>query len=153
MMDYFNLVSQPALGFCLKPNGPGIKIVIVSTFVFKSTLLKGSNIEITIPSFRPDIEGFADIVEEITRIYGFEKIEPISLSKNKNQNEEILNSSLKSFYKSKRLIANRGYLETVTYSFMDGDEADFISNNSSIKIKNPISADLSTMRPSTFPNL
>ena len=129
------------------------QIKILEKLGFKSTFLKGSNIEITIPSFRPDIEGFADIVEEITRIYGFEKIEPISISKNKNQNEEILNSSLKSFYKSKRLIANRGYLETVTYSFMNGDEADFISNNSSIKIKNPISADLSTMRPSTFPNL
>ena len=36
---------------------------------------------------------------------------------------------------------------------MDGDEADFITNNSSIKIKNPISTDLNTMRPSTFPNL
>ena len=61
--------------------------------------------------------------------------------------------NLKSFYKSKRLIANRGYFETVTYSFMDEREANFINNNSSIKIKNPISNDLNTMRPSTFPNL
>ena len=129
------------------------QINILEKLGFKSTFSKGSSIEITIPSYRVDIEGFADIVEEITRIYGFEKIKPISISKNKHQNEEILNSTLKSFYKSKRLIANRGYLETVTYSFMDGDEADFISNNSLIKIKNPISTDLSTMRPSTFPNL
>ena len=57
------------------------------------------------------------------------------------------------FYKSKRLIANRGYLETVTYSFMDSIQADFITNNNSIKIKNPISKDLNAMRPSTFPNL
>ena len=129
------------------------QINILKKLGFKSTLLKGSNIEIIIPAFRPDIEGTADIVEEITRIYGFEKIEPISLSKKINQNEEILNSSQKSFYKSKRLIANRGYLETVTYSFMDGKLADFITNNSSIKIKNPISSELGTMRPSTFPNL
>ena len=92
-------------------------------------------------------------MEEITRIYGFEKIEPISLSVYNNSNKEILSPRLKSFYKSKRLIANRGYLETVTYSFMNGEEADFITNDSSIKIKNPISSDLDTMRPSTFPNL
>ena len=129
------------------------QISILEKLGFKFTHLKNSYYEIIIPTFRPDIEGSADIVEEITRIYGFENIEPISLFKNKNYNEEILNPVLKSFYKSKRLIANRGYLETVTYSFMDGDEADFITNNSSIKIKNPISTDLNTMRPSTFPNL
>ena len=129
------------------------QISILEKLGFKCTHLKDSNIEIIIPSFRPDIEGSADIVEEIIRIYGFEKIKPISLSKIINKNEEILSPNLKSFYKSKRLIANRGYLETVTYSFMDGDEADFLTNNSSIRITNPISSDLNAMRPSTFPNL
>ena len=129
------------------------QVSILEKLGFKCTHLKDSNIEIIIPSFRPDIEGSADIVEEIIRIYGFEKIKPISLSKIINKNEEILSPNLKSFYKSKRLIANRGYLETVTYSFMDGDEADFLTNNSSIRITNPISSDLNAMRPSTFPNL
>ena len=129
------------------------QINILKKLGFNSKPLKDSKIEIIIPSFRPDINDAADIVEEIIRIYGFDKIKPISLSKNINQNEPILSPRLKSFYKSKRLIANRGYLETVTYSFMHGDEADFITNNKSIKIKNPISSDLDTMRPSTFPNL
>ncbi len=129
------------------------QVDILTKLGFKCTYLKDSNIEIIIPSFRPDIEGAVDIVEEIIRIYGFEKIEPISLSKHFNNNDQILSPNLKSFYKSKRLIANRGYLETVTYSFMDGDQADFITNNLSIKIKNPISNDLNAMRPSTFPNL
>ena len=129
------------------------QIKILEKLGFKSVRLKDLNIEITIPTYRPDIEGSADIVEEIIRIYGFDKIKPISLSRDINQNEEVLSTSLKSFYKSKRLIANRGYLETVTYSFMDGVEADFISNESSIKIKNPISSELNAMRPSTFPNL
>ena len=117
------------------------------------TSLKNSIIEVSVPSFRPDIKGAADIVEEIIRIFGFDKIEPISLHKNTNHKEEILSPNLKSFYKSKRLIANRGYLETVTYSFMDLEEAKFISGNSIIKIKNPISEDLSVMRPSAMPNL
>tara|TARA_B110000116_G_scaffold261438_1_gene265666 strand:+ start:332 stop:2734 length:2403 start_codon:yes stop_codon:yes gene_type:complete len=129
------------------------QINILEKLGFVSKHLKDSNIEISIPTFRPDIEGSADIVEEIIRIYGFDKIEPIPLPKISNHNEGALNSNLKSFYKSKRLIANRGYLETVTYSFMDGEKADFITNNSSVKITNPISSDLNTMRPSIFPNL
>ena len=129
------------------------QIEILERLGFKSTHIKEKNIEILIPSFRPDIDGSADIVEEIIRIYGFEKITPISLTKNINQDEKILSPALKRLYKSKRLIANRGYLETITYSFMDGEQADFITNNKSIRIKNPISSDLNTMRPSTFPNL
>jgi len=114
---------------------------------------KNTLIEITVPTFRPDIDGPADIVEEILRIHGFDKIMPISLSKDINNNKETLNGKLKSFYKSKRLIANRGYLETISWSFLDSKEANFISDNASIDIKNPISSDLSSMRPSTFPNL
>ena len=129
------------------------QINILEKLGFKVLNLDDLNIQITIPSYRPDIEGSADIVEEILRIYGFDKIEPISLLKDKNQYEGILNSNLKSFYKSKRLIANRGYFETVTWSFMDKDDAKFIDNNSQVNIQNPISSDLSTMRPSTFPNL
>ena len=128
-----------------------IKILKNLGFIIKSKTKTG--IIIKVPNFRPDIDGSADIVEEILRIYGFDKIEPISLLNDKNQYDEILNSNLKSFYKSKRLIANRGYLETVTWSFMDKDEAKFINSNFSVNIRNPISSDLSTMRPSTFPNL
>ncbi len=109
--------------------------------------------KITIPSFRPDIASSADIVEEILRIYGFDKIEPTSLQKDEGNTDEILSPNLKSFFKSRRLIANRGYLETVTWSFMDSKNADFLNNNSSIKIKNPISVEMDAMRPSTFPNL
>ena len=120
-------------------------------FLVKSK--KNTVIEITVPTFRPDIDGPADIVEEILRIYGFDKITPISLSKDINNNRETLSANLKSFYKSKRLIANRGYLETVSWSFIDSKEANYINNNVSIDIKNPISTDLSSMRPSVFPNL
>ena len=129
------------------------QINILERLGFKSKLVKESNIEIIIPSFRPDIDGAADIVEEIIRIYGFEKIKPISLSKITHQNKEILDPRLKNFYKSKRLIANRGYLETVTYSFMDSREADLVTTGNTVKINNPISSDLNTLRPSTFPNL
>ena len=129
------------------------QIKILENLHFKINTQKNSIIEIIVPSFRSDIVGSADIVEEILRIYGFDKIEPVSLTKKNNLNEDVLNSDLQSFYKSKRLIANRGYLETVTWSFMDSEVTKIVDNNFSTNITNPISSDLNTMRPSTFPNL
>ena len=129
------------------------QIKILKELGFKSSPVKNKYIEIIVPSFRPDIDGPSDIVEEIIRIYGFDKIKPISLEKITNHNQEFLSPSLKSFYKSKRIIANKGYFETVTYSFMEKKNSDYLTDNNSININNPISSDLNTMRPSTFPNL
>ena len=106
---------------------------------------------ITPPSFRPDIHDEADIVEEILRIYGFDKI-PLTDIQDKDSKKNILNPNLKSFYKIKRVIANQGYLEAVTWSFMDKQVAKLVSDNV-IEIKNPISSDLNVMRPSNVPNL
>jgi phenylalanyl-tRNA synthetase beta chain len=116
-----------------------------------NVLGKNNIFNITVPSFRLDIEGEADIVEEILRIYGFDKIPLTNISDNNNK-KNILSSELKSFYKIKRVIANTGYLEAVTWSFMDEKVAKLISDNV-IQIKNPISADLNVMRPSNIPNL
>ena len=107
--------------------------------------------EIKSPTFRPDIVGEADIVEEVLRIYGFDKI-PLKKINYDADKKEILNSSIKTFHKSKRIIASKGYSEVVTWSFMDGNKAMIISNDL-INLKNPISSDLNTMRPSAFPNL
>tara|TARA_B100000902_G_scaffold301335_1_gene289091 strand:+ start:134 stop:2530 length:2397 start_codon:yes stop_codon:yes gene_type:complete len=107
--------------------------------------------KITTPSFRLDIEGEADIVEEILRIYGFSQI-PLTNLSDYTTKKSILNPELKSFYKIKRVIANSGYLEAVTWSFMDEKIAKLLSENI-IKIKNPISSDLNVMRPSNIPNL
>jgi len=112
---------------------------------------KSNIFNITVPSFRPDIVGEADIVEEILRIYGFDRIPLTNISDNNNK-KNVLSNELKSFYKIKRVIANTGYLEAVTWSFMDEKVAKLLSDNV-IKIKNPISADLDVMRSSNIPNL
>ncbi len=112
---------------------------------------KNSKLEIESPTFRPDINGEADIIEEILRIYGFDKI-PLKIINNNEDKKQILNSSIKTFYKSKKIIASHGYSEVVTWSFMDEKKAKIISNDL-INLKNPISSDLDTMRPSTIPNL
>ena len=112
---------------------------------------KDNVLNLTTPSFRPDVEGEADIVEEILRIYGYDQI-PLTNVSDHNTKKSVLSSELKSFYKIKRSIANTGYVEAITWSFMDEKIAKLLSSNA-IKIKNPISADLDVLRPSNIPNL
>ena len=112
---------------------------------------KKSKFEIQSPTFRPDIVGEADIVEEIIRIYGYNKI-PLKKITNQEEKKQILNTKTKTFYKSKKTMALNGYSEVVTWSFMDENNAKIISDEI-ISLKNPISTDLNTMRPSTLPNL
>jgi len=108
-------------------------------------------LEIEIPTFRPDIVGEADIVEEIIRIYGFDKI-PLKKIINQEDKTQILSSSIKTYHKAKKIIAAEGYSEVVTWSFMDGNKAKLLFTDL-IRLQNPISSDLNTMRPSTIPNL
>ena len=126
------------------------QVKILKSLGFNVNELK-SNLEIEIPTFRPDIIGEADIVEEIIRIYGFDKI-PLKKINYEEVKKETLNNSIKTFHKIKKIIASKGYSEVVTWSFMDENKAKIISNET-IGLKNPISSDLNTMRPSTIPNL
>ena len=126
------------------------QVKILKSLGFNVYELK-SNLEIEIPTFRPDIVGEADIVEEIIRIYGFDKI-PLKNINYEEVKKETLNNSIKTFHKIKKIIASKGYSEAVTWSFMDENKAKIISDET-ISLKNPISTDLNTMRPSTIPNL
>ncbi len=128
-----------------------IKILKNLGFVIKSQ--KNEVITIEVPHFRSDIDDAADIVEEIVRIYGYDKIKPQSVIKEPRIKKEILNGKLKSFYKSKRIIASRGYLETITWSFVSSEHASLGNKKENVIIKNPISSGLNTMRSSIFPNL
>ncbi len=114
----------------------------------------GDNFEITTPSWRPDIDGKADIVEEILRIYGYDKIEPVQLSTNDNL-QPILDIRQKRLIKAKRTLAMRGMAEAVTWSFMSSKFVDLfgMENKESLTITNPISSELDVMRPSLLPNL
>jgi len=113
--------------------------------------INNSILEIEIPTFRPDIVGEADIVEEIIRIYGFDKI-PLKKIIKEEDKTQILSPSIKTYHKAKKIVAEQGYSEVVTWSFMDGNKAKILFNDL-ISLQNPISSDLNTMRPSTIPNL
>ena len=107
---------------------------------------------LSVPSWRPDIEQEVDIVEELVRIKGYDQIKMVEPEKVREKN--TLNQTQKLFHFLQRAIASKGYLEAITWSFTDSKVNQlFIENNKEIKIVNPISIDLDTLRNSIFPNL
>ena len=106
------------------------------------------------PSWRPDIDGEADLVEEVTRIHGFDTIKAVPLSQFENQPTAALNLLQARRVRARRALAGRGMTEALTFSFMKQEDAVlFGGGNESLVLDNPISADLDCMRPSIIPNL
>ncbi len=113
-----------------------------------------STLAVTPPSWRADIEGEADLVEEVLRIYGYEHIPATPLPKLSGVIPAVLSLSQKRVHLAKRLLAGRGMMEAQTWSFLPAVQAMmFGGNNPALTLLNPISADLDTMRPSLLPNL
>ncbi len=114
--------------------------------------------QVDAPSWRPDIEGKADIVEEIARITGFDHLPAATLPPLKPVETPKLTIAQERRRMARRALAARGMLEAVTWSFLDQHHAELFMNASEIKSKglrlaNPISADLGVMRSSLLPNL
>ena len=108
--------------------------------------------KLKVPSWRPDICQPIDIVEELLRIYGYNKIKKIDPIKSRIK--PTLNKSQKLFHFLQRSVASKGYQEAITWSFTDSKINDlFKSNLENIKIINPISNDLDVLRNSIFSNL
>ena len=108
--------------------------------------------KVEVPSWRPDISQDIDLIEELIRIKGFDKIELIKPKKSRDK--ETLNFRQKLFHLSQRALASKGYMETVTWSFTDSKiDKEFTKGEKEIKIFNPISSDLDVLRRSIFSNL
>lgn len=106
------------------------------------------------PSWRADIEGEADLVEEILRIHGYEQIPVVPLARDAALPKPVLSPVQRRTGFVRRSLAARGLVEAVTYSFMARAQAAlFGAVPESLVLANPISADLDVMRPSVLPNL
>ncbi|KLT21776.1 phenylalanyl-tRNA synthetase beta chain [Wolbachia endosymbiont of Armadillidium vulgare str. wVulC] len=105
------------------------------------------NWDVQVPSWRPDVTIPADLIEEVTRIYGYDKIKEESLP---NNVEEV-----DSTYDNLRiLMTNRGFHEVLTWSFMSESTAEkFGYSNKLFIIDNPFNNNFNMMRPSIMPNL
>ncbi len=126
-------------------------IIILEKLGFKSKKEK-KFFKLSVPSWRPDIEQEIDIVEELVRISGYEKIKIENPIKERSKN--TLNRTQKLFHFIQRSVASKGYLEAITWSFTDSKYNDhFKEASKEIKIVNPISSELGILRNSIFSNL
>ena len=109
-------------------------------------------LKLTVPSWRPDISQEVDIIEELVRISGYDKIKYIYPVKERKKS--TLNKSQKLFHFLQRSVASKGYLETITWSFTDSNYNDYFKDTKKeVKIINPISSELGVLRNSIFSNL
>ncbi len=114
--------------------------------------------DITPPSWRGDIEGEADLVEEITRVHGFDKIPPVSVMADGIAVHAAETQNGAARRKARVACTTRGLNECVTYSFMSSKHAELFGANDhqsamQLRIANPINADWDQMRPTPLPNL
>ena len=110
------------------------------------------NLKVEVPSWRPDILQDVDLIEELIRIKGFDKIKLIEPEKKRAK--DTLDFKQKLFHLSQRSLASKGYVEAVTWSFTDSNvDKQFSKGENEIKIFNPISSDLDVLRRSIFSNL
>ena len=113
-----------------------------------------ATLSVSPPSWRPDIHGEADLVEEITRIVGFDQITPASLVREQALPEVALTAAQRRAAAARRALAAQGLDEAVTWSFMASRHAALFGGSpASLQLANPISADLDVMRPSVLANL
>ncbi len=111
-------------------------------------------VSVKVPSWRPDVDGKADLVEEVMRMHGVDKIKPEPLESHGAVNGRILTTLQIRTRTARRALASRGMLEAVTWSFIPEDQAKLFGGGSAaLKLANPIAADMSDMRPSLLPGL
>ncbi|MEX2036626.1 MAG: phenylalanine--tRNA ligase subunit beta, partial [Xanthobacteraceae bacterium] len=115
---------------------------------------KERRVKVAAPSWRPDIEGKADLVEEIVRIVGVDRIPSTPFGRGENPRKPVLTALQVRTRKAKRALASRGLVEAVTWSFISKPQAElFGGGKPELALANPIAAELSDMRPSLIPGL
>jgi phenylalanyl-tRNA synthetase beta chain len=116
---------------------------------------QGERVRVSPPSWRGDIEGKADLVEEIIRIAGLDRIDAVPFPRLVEETpKSVLTPLQKRTRMAKRELAARGLVEAVTWSFVSAEQAaHFGGGQPALALANPIAADLSDMRPSLLPGL
>ncbi|MCK0197054.1 phenylalanine--tRNA ligase subunit beta [Ancylobacter sp. 6x-1] len=110
--------------------------------------------QVTPPSWRADIEGKADLVEEVIRILGLDRVPSTPFPRDEDARKPVLTTLQLRTRKAKRALASRGMVEAVTWSFVPKAQAEmFGGGQPELALANPIAADLSDLRPSLLPGL
>lgn len=115
---------------------------------------KGETIDVTVPTWRPDVHGPADLVEEVARIYGLDAIPSAAMPRPHGVARPVLTEKQRRVRRARRLMAGRGLVETITWSFITHAQAElFGGGQKALELANPISSEMSDMRPSLLPSL
>jgi len=107
-----------------------------------------------VPSWRADVQNKADVVEEIVRIVGVDRVPPMPFDRGEAPRKPVLLSIQVRTRKAKRALAARNLVEAVTWSFVAKSQAElFGGGKPELSLANPIAAELSDMRPSLIAGL
>lgn len=117
----------------------------------------GDTITAAVPPWRPDVHGEPDLVEEITRIHGFDAIAPVSLDRDTALPPAAITPAQLRTSRVRRVLAAQGLDEAVTWSFMGRAHSELFTDDAEmmdgLMLANPISSELDAMRPSILGNL
>lgn len=114
----------------------------------------GDTLEVWIPSWRPDVHGEADLVEEIARVASLTKLQGVPMARETGVSRPVLTPMQNRQGMVRRTIATLGYNECVTYSFIDQKSAALFGGGADdVMLNNPISSEMSHMRPTLLPSL
>ena len=106
------------------------------------------------PPWRPDIQGSADLVEEVARIASLTKLQGAPLPRPNGVPAPILTPMQRRERLARRKLAALGYHECITYSFIDAQAAQhFGGGDAAVQLENPISSEMTHLRPDLLPGL
>ena len=118
------------------------------------TVAEHASLHVTPPSWRRDIDGPADLVEEVVRIHGLADVPSVALTRASAVAKPVLNVAQRRARAVRRMLAARGFNECVSFSFVARDQAKlFGGGDDARQLSNPIASDLDAMRPSLLPSL
>ena len=114
----------------------------------------GAILHVTPPSWRRDIDGPADLVEEVVRIHGLTDVPSVALERDRAVAKPVLTPAQRRARTVRRALAARGFNECVSFSFIARDQAKlFGGGDDARQLSNPIASDLDALRPSPLPSL
>jgi phenylalanyl-tRNA synthetase beta chain len=115
---------------------------------------QGEQVKVAVPSWRGDVRNKADVVEEVVRIAGVDRVPLTPFDRGNAARKPVLTALQQRTRKAKRALAVRNLVEAVTWSFVSKPQAAlFGGGRPELALANPIAAELSDMRPSLIPGL
>jgi phenylalanyl-tRNA synthetase beta chain len=146
----FDASSIQKLGGIEMPRGKIVSILEALGFV----VADHGVLHVTPPSWRHDVDGPADLVEEVVRIHGLSDVPSVALSRADGVAAPVLSGAQRRIRTARRALAARGFNECVSFSFIArGSAALFGGGDEARQLSNPIASDLDALRPSVLPSL